>query len=270
MPNKPELMLRLLYIWGSSLLLISLLACSNTAKKGTTNISEIADSLPSEPEIPVADVEEVLPPEPMGRDTSDLERTLIAQGLIDATILDSSFVVQMKYSTEDNFLGKDVYGDYDRCYLQPAVAERLVKGHTWLKENHPRLRYILFDCVRPRSVQYQMWEIVKGTDQQNYVAPPGGGGSMHNYGAAVDLGIIHLDTGLVDMGTPFDFFGRLAQPRHEVDYVKKGKLTQEQLDNRRIMRASLLEAGFHGILSEWWHFVGFPRDSVRKWFSIVE
>ncbi|MEO1448879.1 MAG: M15 family metallopeptidase [Bacteroidota bacterium] len=262
-------MLRLLSVFGGIILLLTLFACSATAEKSSAAMEGALDSMAVEPEAMAEEIEvvEVLPPT---RDTSELEHTLIAQGLVDAAVLDSSLIVKMKYSTEDNFLGRDVYGDYDRCYLQPPVAKRLVKGHAWLKENHPRLRYILFDCVRPRSVQYQMWEIVKGTDQQNYVAPPGGGGSMHNYGAAVDMGLIHLDTGLVDMGTPFDYFGRLAQPRHENSYVKKGRLTQEQVENRRIMRASLLEAGFHGILSEWWHFVGFPRDSVRKWFKIVE
>ena len=31
--------------------------------------------------------------------------------------------IELKYSTTDNFFGKDVYGDHVRCYLQPEVAE---------------------------------------------------------------------------------------------------------------------------------------------------
>ncbi|RMG67984.1 MAG: peptidase M15D vanX D-ala-D-ala dipeptidase [Bacteroidetes bacterium] len=210
------------------------------------------------------------PPPPAGRDTSDLERQLIAQGLVDIHQLDTSIRLDMRYSTPNNFLKEDVYGDFDRCYLQPAVAERLAQAQAYLEAEHPDLRLIVFDCVRPRSVQYQMWDIVKGTDQQDYVAPPGGTGSMHNYGAAVDLGLWQLDTGLVDMGTPFDFFGPLAQPRYETDFLRSGELTAAQVQHRHILRLSMKAAGFHGILSEWWHFVGFPRDTVKRRFQIVE
>lgn len=192
------------------------------------------------------------------------------QGLVNIMDVDSSVMTDIKYSTEDNFLEKDVYGDYDACYLQKEAAQRLAKADSFLHSVQPDLRFLIHDCVRPRSVQYQMWDIVKGTKQQQYVAPPGGSGSMHNYGAAVDLSLYHIDTGLVDMGTPYDFFGDLAQPRFEEGFVKQGKLTQAQVENRRILRWAMLQAGFHGILSEWWHFNAFPRDSVRKWYKIVE
>ena len=152
----------------------------------------------------------------------------------------------------------------------PDVAERLANAQEMIMKDHPRLRLLIFDCVRPRSVQMKMWDIVKGTDQQKYVAFPGGSGSMHNYGAAVDLGLVHLDSGVVDMGTNFDFFGDLAQPRYEDKFAKEGKLTVEQVNNRRILRAAMLQYGFHGILSEWWHFNGFLREEVKERFQIVE
>ena len=154
--------------------------------------------------------------------------------------------------------------------MHKEVAEKLALLKASIKKKDERLSIIVFDCVRPRSVQYNMWEIVKGTDQQKYVAAPGGSGSMHNYGAAVDLSLIHLDTGYVDMGTPFDFFGDLAQPRYEEQYLKEGKISQDQFNNRRLFRAAMLQAGFHGILSEWWHFNAFPREEVKKKYQIVE
>ena len=210
-------------------------------------------------------------PEPdKGRDTSALEKTLIKQGLVNVADLSDQFVVQMMYSTDDNFLNEDVYGDYDLCYLQPEIADKLVIADSLLQSKHPDLRLVLFDCVRPRSVQYQMWEIVKGTDQQNYVAPPGGSGSMHNYGAAVDLGLYHVDTGIVDMGTPFDFFGPLAQPRFETKFLRSGALSQAQINHRAMLRIAMNGAGFQGILSEWWHFIGFDRPVVRQKYQIVE
>ena len=203
-------------------------------------------------------------------DTSELEFTLLDQGLVDIISVDPSIHTDIKYSTEDNFMSEEVYGDFDKCYLQPIVADMLSKAQTLLKERDSLLSLLIFDCVRPRSVQLKMWDIVKGTDQQNYVAPPNGGGSMHNYGAAIDLGLIHLDTGLVDMGTPYDFFGNLAQPRYEMQFLKSGELTQRQAQNRWILREVMKKAGFHVILSEWWHFNAFPRPEVRQRFKIVE
>lgn len=245
-----------------------MLACGGredqAAASQETAVPPSTDSLLAQVDTPAP------PPPPPPPDTSELERTLIAQGLVNIHGLDSSIVVRMMYSTPDNFLGEDVYGDYDHCYLQPGVAQKLAQAEALLREQHPELRLIVFDCVRPRSVQYQMWEIVKGTDQQKYVAAPGGSGSMHNYGAAVDLGLYHVDTGLVDMGTPFDFFGPLAQPRYEAKFLASGELTQAQLNHRAILRTAMKGAGFFGIMSEWWHFVGFGRDEVRRRYTIVE
>ncbi|MEL6254752.1 MAG: M15 family metallopeptidase [Bacteroidota bacterium] len=254
---------------GLFLLLLSLqIACAPS--KSRSSDAEPQDSITIEldsSKVPAPADSSFIYEEP---DTSDLERTLISQGLINILSIVDDVVIEMKYSTTDNFLNEDVYEDFSHCYLQKEVAEKLAKVQASIKAKNDRLSLIVFDCVRPRSVQYKMWEIVKGTDQQKYVAAPGGSGSMHNYGAAVDLSLVHLDTGYVDMGTPFDFFGDLAQPRYEEQFLKEGKLTQDQFNNRRLFRAAMLQAGFHGILSEWWHFNGFPREVVKKQYQIVE
>ncbi|MCI4668761.1 MAG: M15 family metallopeptidase [Bacteroidia bacterium] len=248
-----------IFFWLYPLLMLLMTACSegSESKNSPDNEKKLQDSL--------SKINQIVEP-----DTSSLAWKLEQQGLVDILTVDSSVRLDIKYSTDDNFLNEDVYGDYDACYLQKEVAEQLLRADSFLKAEHPDLRLLIHDCVRPRSVQYQMWEIVKGTDQQKYVAAPGGSGSMHNYGAAVDLSLIHKDTGVVDMGTPFDFFGKLAQPRYEDGFVKTGELTQAQVDNRRVLRWAMIQAGFHGILSEWWHFNAFPRDSVKKWYTIVE
>ena len=234
-------------------------ATTETSSSEVAGIDSIMDTLASIPE--PAPVEE--------RKISELEQRLIGQGLVNVLDLDSSLVIDVKYATSANFMGRVLYKDYDQCYLQPEAALKLKKAHDILKKNHPSLRFVLFDCVRPRSVQVEMWDLVKGTDQQQYVASPKSG-SIHNFGAAVDLSITHLDTGLVDMGTPYDFFGKEAQPRYEDAYVQEGILRHEHVTNRRILRAAMLEAGFSGILSEWWHFNAFPNEYVKSTFQIVE
>lgn len=256
---------------GSLLLAVLLCyACSpTTTENNASQQANMADSLAMRADS--LEKARTIEPEITKPDTSDLEHTLIERKLVNVVDFISDIQVDMKYSTTDNFLGKDVYEDFNHCYLQKEVAEKLAQVQDSIKKVNPNLSLIVFDCVRPRSVQYKMWEIVKGTDQQKYVAAPGGSGSMHNYGAAVDLSLYDLEKDtLVDMGTPFDFFGDLAQQRYEVKFLKSGDLTQEQFDNRRILRKAMLQAGFHGILSEWWHFNGFPREVVKERYQIVE
>jgi len=250
-----------------ALLLLAIFFSACNSEKNTTSSTDVKDSLKVQLDstrISEADPSEKKP------DTTELEFDLLDQGLVNIHSLDTGIRLDIKYSTEDNFLEEDVYGDFNACYLQAPAARRLVKADSFLQALHPDLRLLVHDCVRPRSVQFKMWEIVKGTDQQMYVAPPGGAGSMHNYGAAVDLSLVHVDSGLVDMGTDYDYFGELAQPRYEERFVKEGKLTQAQVANRRVLRYAMLQAGFHGILSEWWHFNAFPREEVKARFQIVE
>ncbi|MEM9932822.1 MAG: M15 family metallopeptidase [Bacteroidota bacterium] len=246
-----------------SLFFLILFSCSQRTPEAHIKEQAEIDTLPE------ILVEDTLPKEPPVREMSELEKRLIDQGLVNVLDIDSSFVIDVKYATEDNFMGRVLYGEYDQCYLQPEAAFKLKKAHDVLKRGHPDLRFVLYDCVRPRSVQVEMWELVKGTEQQQYVASPKSG-SIHNFGAAVDLSLIHVDTGLVDMGTPYDYFGRKAQPRYENAFVQEGVLRNEQVRNRRILRAAMLEAEFSGILSEWWHFNAFPNEYVKSTFEIVE
>ena len=51
---------------------------------------------------------------------------------------------------------------------------------------------------------------------------------------------------------------------------KNGMLTANQVQNRRLLRKVMTEAGLIPISSEWWHFDAFPTDEVRKRFKIIE
>lgn len=200
---------------------------------------------------------------------SPFEKSLIQKGLVDINSIDPAIIVDLKYSSDDNFLGEDVYGNLNRCFLQKAVAIKLCNAQKILKEFYPGYNFIIFDCVRPRSVQYKMWEIVKGTKKQIYVANPDKG-SIHSYGAAVDLSIVDKNNQELDMGTIFDYFGPLAQPRYEEKFLREGKLTLIQIKNRKLLRKIMKDASFYGILSEWWHFNGFSPSQVRRMYKMVD
>lgn len=206
----------------------------------------------------------VQPPVPQG-----LEAQMRRQGLVDVQRLDSSIQVELKYSSTDNFMHADVYGDLERCYLQREVAEKLARAQALLKARHPGWSLKVFDGARPRRVQWIMWRLVKGTAQQKYVASPGRG-SIHNYGSAVDLTICDAQGADLDMGTPYDFLGELAQPRYEAFYLKAGKLTERQVGHRELLRNTMLAAGFSPIPNEWWHFDALSRSVVTKRYKILE
>ena len=70
-------------------------------------------------------------------DMSQVELEMIRMGLVDIQSLDSTIRTDIKYSTTDNFLKSDIYSDYNKAYLQPYVADKLVKAQTFLKELHP-------------------------------------------------------------------------------------------------------------------------------------
>jgi len=198
-----------------------------------------------------------------------LEQRLIHQGLVNIHTIAPDILVELKYSTEDNFLNADTYGALESCYLQPKAAAMLKQAQEILKKSHPDLTLLVYDGVRPRSIQRKMWALVVNTPSEGYVANPERG-SVHNFGSAVDLTVATLDGTPLDMGTPFDYFGKLAQPRHEAHFLKTGKLTQQQIDNRRILRDAMTQAGFQYIKIEWWHFNAVPVKTARAEYKIIE
>jgi len=198
-----------------------------------------------------------------------LEIQLQEQGLVNIQSLAPTILVELKYSTTDNFLGMDTYGALEHCYLQPKAAHMLQQAETLLKRSHPDLTLLVYDGARPRSIQRKMWALVVGTPSQDYVANPDRG-SVHNFGSAVDLTIADTVGIPLDMGTSFDFFGDLAQPRYEDRFLKAGQLTPEQVANRKLLRTVMENAGFEHISNEWWHFNAVPAKVARSSYHIIE
>lgn len=202
----------------------------------------------------------------------ELEKTLIAQGLVDIETVIPGIRVELKYSTEDNFFGKDVYEDHVRAYLQPVVADMLRKAQELLQQDFPNLTLLVYDGVRPLSVQQILWDDLDKPDSIKplYVADPKVGG-LHNYGVAVDLTIFDNESQKpLDMGTAYDFFGYPAYPDREKQMLAEGKLTEAHIANREILRKVMIGAGFTGIGSEWWHFNAFSRKEAGEKFQLVK
>lgn len=201
----------------------------------------------------------------------ETEQSLINAGLLDIKTLDSTIVVDLKYSTTDNFLGIDIYGDFNKCYLQPDVAHKLKLAQQFLRSKFPYYNLIVYDAARPRSIQARMWDTIDVPlrERSKYLSNPKGG-SLHNFGAAVDLSMIDQNGFLLDMGTKYDYFGELAYPREEDRMIKEGKLSHQQLLNRELLRSVMEHAGFSGITTEWWHFNSCSRNEAYLKYAIIE
>ena len=180
-----------------------------------------------------------------------------------------ALVIDLKYATKDNFVGENLYGPFRKAYLHREAAAKLKRAIHNLKVLAPGFRFVIFDALRPRSVQWLLWNKVAGTPQQKYVANPVRG-SVHNYGFALDLSLLDPAGREVDMGTPFDNFTRLAQPRYERHFLKTGRLSKAQHRNRRLLKRVMHAGGFRQISNEWWHFNALPIRILRKNYRIVE
>lgn len=175
----------------------------------------------------------------------------------------------LRYASADNFLKQNVYGDFHLCYLHQVAAEKFRKAVALLGKEHPGWKFLVFDCLRPRSIQKKFFAVVAGTPQQSYVANPRTG-SIHNYGFAIDLSLEDASGQPIDMGTGFDDFSKRAEPRREKYFLAHGQLTVQQLANRRILRDIMQRAGFIQLANEWWHYDALPKKEVRSRYRIVE
>jgi zinc D-Ala-D-Ala dipeptidase len=153
----------------------------------------------------------------------------------------SGIAIDIKYATKDNFTKKKIY-DCGKCYLRPEAAAKLVEIHNFLQEKYG-YGIKVFDCFRPRPYQQRLWDI---KPDPSYVTPPEKG-SMHSRGLAVDLTIVDKNGKDLDMGTPYDFFGKEAHQDYKGHSADINK-------NRKLLKSIMEENGFGSIRTEWWHY----------------
>jgi zinc D-Ala-D-Ala dipeptidase len=202
----------------------------------------------------------------------EYEQKMRDQGLVNIQEIDPDILVDLKYSTTDNFVGKDVYGCITNCYLQKHPAEMLSRANDLLQQKNANYRLLVYDGGRPLSIQKILWNSLtqySPIQRATYVANPAQG-SIHNYGSAVDLTIATSEGTPLDMGTKYDFFGELAYPKKENYFLKIGKLTKQQIANRTLLRNVMKAVGYMPIDYEWWHFNAMSRQTAKATYKIVQ
>ena len=170
-------------------------------------------------------------------------------------------IQEIRYYTTYNFIGDRIDGYEEPCALLTKEAARALRSvSNEMTVQGYRLK--VFDAYRPVSAvkHFQLWGI---EDQdirmkpyfypdlpkqelfsRGYIAKE----SSHSRGSTVDLTLLDMATGKeLDMGGPFDLFSAVSHP----DYPG---ITDEQSENRMILRRAMLRNGFEPFDYEWWHF----------------
>ena len=163
--------------------------------------------------------------------------------LVELIKLDSTIKLDIRYATDNNFVGRAVYPEA-RAFLQKPAAKGLLGVHKKLKKRG--LGLLIFDGYRPWAITKLFWEVTP-EDKRKFVANPEKG-SKHNRGCAVDLTVYNLKTGQpVPMPSGYDEFTERASP----DYTGG---TDEERANRDLLRKLMEDKGFAVNANEWWHF----------------
>lgn len=212
----------------------------------------------------------------------DFDKKMKEYGLVDVQTLDKEIAVELKYATEDNFVGENMYGSLTTAYLLPHFARKVVEAQRILRQRHPEYSLLIYDAARPISVQRRMRSIVEGTPLQIYVAD-GKRGGRHNFGVAVDLTIVDGSGRPLDMGAGFDHFGREAWVGNDNDvtlaaykaYVealrKQGLISAEAAANRTLLLEIMDAVGLRPYVKEWWHFQErISMSATRERYKLLD
>jgi zinc D-Ala-D-Ala dipeptidase len=182
----------------------------------------------------------------------------------------ADIAVDLRYASANNFVGRNVYAGLDCAWLRKEAAQGIARAVDWLAVQHPTWQLCILDALRPQRIQEALWDALAGTDLQMYLAAPERG-SIHSFGMAVDVTLLDRTCGSeLDMGTGFDEMDEASHPEFEDRYLSSGRLTAPQMIHRLALRNAMLQAGFHSISTEWWHFDFGDRTQVRaQWPRVL-
>jgi|GEM_PF-410727 len=162
--------------------------------------------------------------------------------------------VLLMYATDGNFTGRVIY-DFTEAYLRYGTVKKLAGAQEVLKEKGFRL--LIWDAFRPVSAQFTLWAVCPDS---TYVANPNTGYSSHSRGNTVDVTVVTMDGGEVEMPTGFDDFSALADRNYS-------DCTETAAANARMLENVMTAAGFKPYSGEWWHFSDNVSYGVEQSFE---
>lgn len=163
--------------------------------------------------------------------------------LVDVTKFADNIKLDIRYASDNNFLGTPVYSQ-PKAFLQRDAAQALGRVSKRLKGMGYGL--LIHDAYRPWYVSKVFWDATP-EDKKIFVANPADG-SRHNRGSAVDLTLYDLATGKpVEMVGVYDEMSQRSYPHYP-----GGSSLQRW--RRNLLMQEMARGGFTVYEYEWWHF----------------
>ncbi len=183
-------------------------------------------------------------------------------GFVALTPSETGIRVELRYAGTRNFTGRPVPGY--RCDTVLILTRQAAKALRAVQKDLETSGYGLcvYDAYRPvRSVHHFVRWSLDPADTltkaayypdipkrelfaRGYIAHRSG----HSRGSTVDLTLVDLYSGeVVDMGSPFDFFGEISGAYYR-------KIDEKARKHRALLRAYMRKHGFRAYGKEWWHF----------------
>ena len=170
-------------------------------------------------------------------------------------------IEEIRYNSDHNFVGRRIAGyEESVALLTKECAEALKKVADELREEGYRLK--IYDAYRPDDAvqDFRKW-VGNMKDQKmkdefypdiekselfkaGYISSR----SKHCHGSTIDMTLCDQKGNELDMGGHFDFFSETSHSDHTES------LTEEQQENRKLLREAMERNGFKIANTEWWHF----------------
>ena len=245
----------------SSIYDVPTIQTTEVASEVTTEATTEATTKATTEETTEEDTEATTEETPTDASDEDSEGLPEAEGFVLVTDVIPDAILEIRYYTDYNFVGEQIDG-YEEpvALLTKEAAQALKAANDDLEEQGYCIK--IYDAYRPQCAvdDFVDWaNDTSDTKMQEYFYPEVNKANLfsegyiayhsgHSRGSTVDLTIVDKATGEdVDMGGTFDYFGQVSHP----DYTG---ITDEQYENRMILRDAMTSHGFKAITTEWWHF----------------
>lgn len=207
------------------------------------------------------------------------------KNIVSLTEIDSSIIVEARYNTTHNFVGKIIDGyKANKCFLTKTAAKKLSLVQKDLLKKSLSLK--VYDCYRPQKAVNHFMRWGKDLDDRltekefyqhekkselfdrGYISKRSG----HSRASTVDLTIVKLPIlaqeeyiahknlrdcilphsirfkdNSINMGTGYDCFSELS-------HTKNPAIIGEIRKNRSLLLKFMKKHGFKNYSKEWWHF----------------
>lgn len=196
--------------------------------------------------------------------------------IIDIQSMIPSIVLDVRYYSNDNFIGRPIDGYLvPKAFLSISACRALEKAQNLLTRFDLGLK--VYDAYRPQmSVDHFIrWSQDEYDTQMKSIYYPNldkkelfnkgfiASKSSHSRASTLDVTLVSLSSPCLqalDMGTMWDYF-------HPSSWTHYNKITHEQRANRMLLQQVMSDVGFIGLEQEWWHFTLKEEPFPETYFN---